>query len=101
MSDSPLEIDIKEEGATVRIAVRGDVTASRAGDLEDRVLPVLDGPATRIELDLSGMLFLSSTGVAILLRLFRRARQGQREFAVLNPTPHIERMLRIANLPVG
>jgi anti-anti-sigma factor len=46
------------------------------------------------------MPFLSSTGVAVLVRLSRRARQGKRQFAMFNPTAHIERMLRIAGLPI-
>lgn len=101
MKESPLQFEVTAEGEVVRVTVRGDACASRAGDLEDRVLPLLDGPATRIELDLSGMTFLSSTGVAVLVRLSRRARQDKRQLVLLNPTGHIERMLRIAALPIG
>jgi anti-anti-sigma factor len=101
MNETPLEIDVVIEGTVARVTVRGDLTASRAAELEDRALPLLDGPVTRVELDLGGMPFLSSTGVAVLVRLSRRARQGKRQFAMFNPTAHIERMLRIAGLPIA
>jgi anti-anti-sigma factor len=100
MNETPLEIEVVTDGSVARVAVRGDLTASRAGELEDRALPLLDGPVTRLELDLAKMPFLSSTGVAVLVRLSRRARQGKRQFMMLNASPHIERMLRIAGLPV-
>lgn len=101
MKESPLQFEVEAEGEVVRVTVRGDVRASSAGEIEDLILPLLDGPATRIELDLSGMTFLSSTGVAVLVRLSRRARQDKRQLVLLNPTGHIERMLRIAALPIG
>jgi anti-anti-sigma factor len=47
------------------------------------------------------MTFLSSTGLAVVVRLARAARQAKREFRLLQPPPHIERMLRIANLATG
>jgi anti-anti-sigma factor len=101
MNDSPLAIHVEVIGPVAKVTVRGDVSASRSGDLEDQLLPVVDGPVPTIEVDVSSMTFLSSTGLAVLVRLSRRARQGKRAFVLVRPSSHIERMLRIANLSIG
>ncbi|NBP52022.1 MAG: anti-sigma factor antagonist [Actinobacteria bacterium] len=101
MNDSPLEILVQAAEGTTTVTIRGDASASRSGELEDGIRPLLDGPPGRIEVELAGMTFLSSTGLAVLVRLSRIARQSKREFRLLQPPAHIERMLRIANLPIG
>jgi anti-sigma B factor antagonist len=101
VNESPLEILVQAAAGRSTVTIRGDVSASRAGQLEDGIRPLLDGPPGPVDVDLSGMTFLSSTGLAVVVRLARAARQAKREFRLLQPPPHIERMLRIANLATG
>ncbi len=96
-----MEILVEQAAERVTVRVVGDVTASRSGDLEDRVLPLVGAGQPRIDVDLCRMSFLSSTGLAVLVRLMRQARQHKQPMHLLDPVPHIERMLRIANMPIG
>lgn len=100
MSESPLSITVDEQPSLTVVRVVGDVPASQAGAIEDTVLPYLAGPGVDLEVDLSGLTFLSSTGLSVLVQLMRRAKQSKRVLRYRRPSPHIERMLRIANLPV-
>jgi anti-sigma B factor antagonist len=101
MSETPLGITVDEQTSITVIRVVGDIPASQAGVLEDTVLPLLGGPGTDIEVDLSGVTFLSSTGLSVLVQLVRRAKQQKRALRYCRPSAHIERMLRIANLPIA
>jgi len=101
MSETPLSITVDEQAAATVVRVAGDLPASQAGVLEDTVLPLLAGPGTEIEVDLSGVTFLSSTGLAVLVQLARRSKHAKRALRYSRPSAHIERMLRIANLPVA
>ena len=101
MSETPLSITVDEQAAATVVRVVGDLPASQAGVLEDTVLPLLSGPGTDIEVDLSGVTFLSSTGLSVLVQLVRRAKQAKRALRYCRPSAHIERMLRIANLPIA
>jgi anti-anti-sigma factor len=101
MKDTPMEILVEQAADRVIVRVVGDVTASRSGDLEDRVVPSIGAGLPPVDIDLAGMSFLSSTGLAVLVRLMRQARQHKQPMRLLSPVPHIERMLRIANMPIG
>ena len=101
MKDTPMEILVEQAADRVTVRIVGDPSASRSGDLEDRVLPLVGAGLLPVDLDLSGMSFLSSTGLAVIVRLMRQARQAKQPMRLLNPVSHIERMLRIANMPVG
>ena len=96
-----MEILVEQSADRVTVRVVGDVTASRSGDLEDRVVPFVGAGLPPVDIDLSGLSFLSSTGLAIVVRLMRMARQGKQPMRLMNPVAHIERMLRIANMPIG
>ena len=100
MKETPLGITVDEQPSLTVVRVVGDVPASQAGAIEDTVLPHLTGPGVDVEVDLSGLTFLSSTGLSVLVQLMRRARQAKRTLRYTRPSPHIGRMLRIANLPV-
>jgi anti-anti-sigma factor len=101
MKDTPMEILVEQSPERVTVRVIGDATASRSGDLEDRVVPLVGAGLPAVDLDLSEMSFLSSTGLAVIVRLMRQARQVKQPMRLMNPVAHIERMLRIANMPIG
>lgn len=95
-----MEIVVEEHPDRLSVRVVGDATASRSGDIEDRVLPLMGAGRPPIEIDLSAMGFLSSTGLAVFVRLVRQARQSKQQLRLLKPVPHIERMMRLASLPL-
>lgn len=101
MNENPLSITVDAQPSATIVRVVGDLPASQAGVLEDTVVPLLSGPAGDLEVDLAGVTFLSSTGLAVLVQLARRAKQAKRVLRYARPSAHIERMLRIANLPIG
>jgi len=80
-----MEILVEQAADRVIVRVVGDVTASRSGDLEDRVVPSVGAGLPPVDIDLAGMSFLSSTGLAVLVRLMRQARQHKQPMHLLRP----------------
>jgi len=84
---------------TVRaVRLEGELVWPAARRLSTRVQACLPaGPAATV-IDLSGVRFLDSCGVAALLALHRSLTEAQAVVAFARPTPLIERLLTIADL---
>jgi anti-sigma B factor antagonist len=96
---SALEVlqDVTDGGTTVRLS--GELDISTAAALE-RVLAELqapDGPA-RIVMDLSGLRFMDSTGLRLLVTADLRLRGQGRELALVPGPESVHRVFRLALL---
>ena len=56
------------------------------------------GPSTSLVLNLSGVTFLSSSGVGALLALSERARESGQEVRIAAPAPVVQATLNLLNL---
>ena len=61
-----MTIDKKEQGSTLQIAVSGRLDTTTAPQLEAELKRSLDG-ITKLDLDFSGLEYLSSAGLRVLL----------------------------------
>jgi len=87
----------EREGVTV-LALTGNLDAATAGGLKSEVIAVSDAKKTRVAVDLSKVRLIDSTGVGVLISLFKRTRAlgGMVHFAGLNGQPkEIFRLLRL------
>jgi anti-anti-sigma factor len=77
--------------------VAGEIDASTAPALDDALshLPIGDGP---VVLDLSGVSFIDSSGLRVLISLAGRARDEGRSVALRDPSPTVARLLEITGL---
>lgn len=87
----------EREGVTV-LTLAGNLDASTAVGLKTAVVALTDGGKTRVAVDLSKLTLIDSTGVGVLISLFKRARAagGAVHFAGLVAQPkEIFRLLRL------
>lgn len=82
-------IDRASDAAVLR--VRGSLDAYDAGDLETWLDRLLDEPARRLVVDLSGVAFVDTTSAGALMRLGERSGAAQVEIVV--QSPQVARML--------
>ena len=72
-SPGPLRIEKSRVGAAVELALRGELDLSTAPVLDSELEAALaDSSCERIVIDMSGLEFIDSTGIAILVRALRR-----------------------------
>jgi anti-sigma B factor antagonist len=95
---SPFDVTITEQGDTVRVSLKGELDISSAPRLEDDLSRIeADEPAT-IVLDLSGLDFMDSTGLRLLIGADSRAREAGRRLVLIQGNEMVQRVLRVTRL---
>jgi anti-sigma B factor antagonist len=87
----------EREGVTV-LTLAGNLDAATAGGLKKEVVALSDAGKRRVAVDLQKLTLIDSTGVGVLISLFKRTRAagGATHFAGLGGQPkEIFRLLRL------
>ena len=84
-----MQIDIKTvEQATV-VELVGDVDTNTAPEVQEKVLPLVQ-EGSKILLDLTGVDFMSSAGLRLLLSLYRRISSQNGSLVLVGPTEYVK-----------
>ena len=89
-----MTVDCVSEGRTLTAAVRGELDHHRAKE----VMTELDEQPRRLTLDLSGLSFTDSSGIAVLIRVSRRMEQIKGELIVRGVPPQPWKVFQAAGL---
>jgi anti-sigma B factor antagonist len=98
-----IKIFIKEPG-TARIAIEGELDTMTVGDLRSQIDKLVADESKRVEVDLSSLRMLDSSGVGALVSLYKRVRAygGQVVMIGLRDQPlAIFRLLRLDRVMIG
>jgi anti-anti-sigma factor len=76
---------VLERGPIVRASLVGELDLSNAADLESRVVDVVPNDSTGMVLDLSGLTYIDSAGIRLLLTLVGRFNWRGQRLALLAP----------------
>ncbi|MDP9866585.1 MULTISPECIES: STAS domain-containing protein [Streptosporangium] len=98
MTDA-LRLRVRSDGTTMVLRPEGELDVNTAAQLRVWVDDYLTGdsrPATLV--DLSGLTFIDSPGLAALLAMRRRLADGDAVVVYADPTPQPARLLRITGL---
>ena len=94
-----LTVEIADDGDRSVLALIGELDIDSVGELRDRAQSHLgDGRYRALTLDLSGLTFLDSSGLGLLLEVRRLALGSGVEFEIVNVTPGPARVIAIAGL---
>lgn len=96
-SDSPLK-DIRWVDRTVVAEVVGDINAARVPVFQQAILSVLDKKPDRIIVNLSGVAYMDSAGLASLVKLLSRARKYEAELYLVGMNEMIRGLFEITRL---
>jgi anti-sigma B factor antagonist len=90
------ERDVDER--TTIVAVDGEIHVSTAPEFSGALSATLEGGRTRIVLDLSGVMFIDSTGLSVLLNALRRTTRAGGRMALVCTNPTVLRLFEITRL---
>lgn len=91
---------VVDDGALRVGVLEGDVDLASARDLSSEILSGVPSESHGLVLDLTGVRYLDSTGVSMLLELHRSLdARRQRLGVVLPKTSHLWRLFEITGLP--
>lgn len=92
------EIEQVRETGTVVVAVYGDADMHVADELEVRLAEVIDEAPAYLVLDLSGVTFLDSMALGVLLGGLKRLKEKGGRMRVVAPRPEIRRIFEVTLL---
>jgi anti-sigma B factor antagonist len=79
------------------VRVNGELDIATAGDLERAILRPRE-PGERVVLDLTGLRFMDSTGLRVLLRARTEAKAGRWELYLRNVPANVQRLFSISGV---
>lgn len=93
-----LQIDQSRLDGTTVLTVRGEVDLYTSPDLRTAIMSAVPGAPDGIELDLAGVAYMDSSGVATLVEGFRRSREDGKRFVLAQPSSAVMKVLELTRL---
>lgn len=96
---SELAVLVAEADAWTVVTVAGELDIATAPQLEQRLDLVLDAAARpSVALEVSGLGFCDSSGLGLLVRLWKRLQRDEGRLMVLHPPVHLRTLLKRTGL---
>lgn len=80
------------------LAIAGEIDLGSAPQLRTALAPILDGATPRLVLDLSGVNFMDSTGIGVMVNALNRVSEKNGACAFCGLQARVKRILQIAGL---
>lgn len=93
-----LDIRTATTDSTTEITVEGTVDLYSAPELRKSILDAVPGAGERVQIDLSGITYMDSSGVAVLVEGLRSARKNDKAFVLHHPARSVMKVLELAKL---
>lgn len=95
---SATTIGLDQIGAAAILRIGGDVTSASEGDLMASFTRAMDDGATAVILDFSGMEYMNSGGIGLLVTLLVRAQRGGARLLATGLSDHYRQILSLTRL---
>jgi anti-sigma B factor antagonist len=93
-----LEIEFSTSNDRSLIVVRGEIDLYTSPDLRSEILAAVPKAAGQVAVHLSGVRYMDSSGVATLVEGLRSAREHGKSFTLVQPSPAVMNVLKLARL---
>jgi anti-anti-sigma factor len=98
MADDLLRFRLSKNGTAETLFVAGELDMSSAPAFEQAVSQALDGQGQEFRLDMSGLMFMDSTGAKALMHVHEHVERLGRRLVVVSPTHGVRIVLDILGL---
>lgn len=92
-----VEFDEQARGTVGVLGVAGEIDMASADELRDRLLACLER-SDSLEVDMAGVTFIDSSGLAALVRLRTEAEIAGKDVALVNVSSSTARLLELTGL---
>ncbi len=79
------------------LKVSGEVDMETSPGLKEQIQKALKGAKT-LKVDLSGVGYLDSSGIAVLIQGLKEAQRAKVEYSLLDPSPQVKAVIALAML---
>jgi anti-sigma B factor antagonist len=91
-------MSIDQRADTTMISVKGEIDLMRAQQLESQISDTLDAPSKTVEVDLSGVTFMDSSGISALLKGRRHADLRGKSYRVTGAAGIVREVLELTGV---
>lgn len=96
-----MEIKQEKRDNALIMSIIGRLDATTATELEKELIPVIEKDRTKVVLDFSGLEYISSAGLRVLLLAMKATKKLAGELIISNMEDHIKEIFDIAGfLPI-
>ena len=82
----------------ILITVKGEVDLYSSPELRTAILDAVPAAAAEVAVDLSGVDYIDSSGVATLVEGLKSAREHDKKFVLVKPAASVRQVLELARL---
>lgn len=93
-----MELVFEGNNEKLNVKVIGDVVADSSGELRESILQLLVRGPKEIRLDLSGMPFIDTSGLGVLIGLRSHMKKHGVAFTLSNPQPRVLHVFRLTQI---
>ena len=93
-----LEVETKQGQGLVRLVLRGELDLSTVDKVESELATLEAGDERLVVLDLTGLTFLDSTGLRLMVTADQRAQKDGRRFVIVKGPETVQRVFSITKL---
>jgi anti-anti-sigma factor len=98
MENPNLDTSVAFENGDACVVVSGDLDLSTAPKLWSALEPAIEQGAQTVVLDISGVGFLDSSGVSVIVRALKLLRDADRSLVVRSPQLQARKVLEVTGL---
>ena len=92
------EYTVTKSSGLATVSVRGEIDAATGPSLTEAVNALTHDGVSRLVIDLDHVTFIDSRGLSALLESHRAVTARDMTFAVVNPQPSVQRLLRMTGV---
>jgi anti-sigma B factor antagonist len=92
-----LELSTLDEDRVRTIVVKGDVDMDTSPELRDELKRAMKG-AESIRLDLKGVGYIDSSGIAVLITGYRLSQKSKVKFCIVEPSAQVKAVIELSQL---
>jgi anti-anti-sigma factor len=96
VATAELQVHVRDESGTAVIGLVGDIDRDAGGPLDAAYAQVSDAP--EVVLDFTGVSYINSTGIAVIVGLLARARTTGQALVARGLSEHYRRIFEITRL---
>ncbi|NHM33167.1 anti-sigma factor antagonist [Neobacillus terrae] len=93
-----IKIDVKEKDSILAVKVSGEVDAYTAPKLRESIFPLSEKENVKMEIDLTEVSYMDSTGLGVIVGVFKSVRSNNGEFRLVGLSDRLKRLFEITGL---
>lgn len=93
-----IEVAERRDGGVIHVMLEGELDLSTADEVEAAIQRAEEQRPKVIALDLSGLSFLDSSGLRLIVRADQRAREDDRRLVIVKGQEAVQRVFSITHL---